>query len=607
MLKFYSAAAFLSSFGEAWYNLSSEVFGFLTASKGNDYLDFLLLETIRSYEPYIKYTLPILSALLLLRCLFSMLSHKSEPEVWAMIVGTNGDKFPVLHWECIIGKSRGADISVDDPKAASLHATLIRQPNGKWYISTLKRRYKLLLNKEEVGSGKTELVTGDTFTIGRRSYKFKALSPKGRAKVEASRLPAGYAIGPAFSLFILSLFELLLAFSLCFRMDEKYFYEILFSFSLLVLVEWLLYFLMRIMGRSGFEPELLAFFLSSIGLGVVVSSRPEETFVALLTIMGGVLLFILLGLWLRDFRRVRLMQFPLAVFAVSLLAFCAVFGTSIFGAKNWIVIGSFSIQPSEFVKVAYIFAGAAAMDRLFLKRELYVFIIFSAICVILLTLMGDFGTAFVFFSTFLIIAFMRSGSFATVALSIAGAAFASFLAFTLRPYIAERFDTWGHVWENVWDKGFQQAKAMSAVATGGLFGKGAGAGSLKSIFAANTDLVFAMVSEELGFIVALCAFLAIVSLGFFTVKNARQGRGAYFTIAGCGAAGMMLVQTALNVFGSLDLLPFTGVTFPFVSKGGSSLVSCFMLLAFIKASDTRRDASFIVKPLVSNRELREEE
>jgi len=101
--------------------------------------------------------------------------------------------------------------------------------------------------------------------------------------------------------------------------------------------------------------------------------------------------------------------------------------------------------------------------------------------------------------------------------------------------------------------------------------------------------------------------LAIVSLGLFTVKNARQGRGAYFTIAGCGAAGMMLVQTALNVFGSLDLLPFTGVTFPFVSKGGSSLVSCFMLLAFIKASDTRRDASFIVKPLVSNRELREEE
>lgn len=98
---------------------------------------------------------------------------------------------------------------------------------------------------------------------------------------------------------------------------------------------------------------------------MVVSSRPEETFVALLTIMGGVLLFILLGLWLRDFRRVRLMQFPLAVFAVSLLAFCAVFGTSIFGAKNWIVIGSFSIQPSEFVKVAYIFAGAAAMTVCF--------------------------------------------------------------------------------------------------------------------------------------------------------------------------------------------------------------------------------------------------
>lgn len=565
-----------------------------------------VLEILGSLEPYIKYLLPILSALLLLRCLFSMLSHSTEPEVWAMIVGTNGDKFPVLHWECIIGKSRGADISVDDPKAAALHATLIRKPSGKWYISSLKKRYKLLVNKEEV-SGKAELVTGDSFTIGRRSYKFKALSPKGRAKVEASRLPAGHAIGPAFSLIILTLFEFLLAFSLCINMDEKYFIDILLSFALLVFVEWLMYFLMRIMGRTGFEPELLTFYLSSIGLAVVVSSKPEETFMAMLTILGGISLFVVLGLWLRDFRRVRIIQFPLAVFSVALLAFCAVFGTVIFGAKNWIVIGGFSIQPAEFVKVAYIFVGAAAMDRLFLKRELYVFIIFSAICVILLTLMGDFGTAFIFFSTFLIIAFMRSGSFATVALAIAGAAFAGFLALTLRPYIAERFDTWGHVWEYVWDKGFQQAKAMSAVATGGLFGKGAGLGRLKNVFAANTDLVFAMVSEELGFIVALCAFLAIVSLGFFTVKNARQGRGAYFTIAACAAAGMLLVQTALNVFGSLDLLPFTGVTFPFVSKGGSSLVSCYMLLAFIKASDTRRDASFIVKPLVSNKELREEE
>lgn len=525
-----------------------------------------------------------------------------------MIIGSNGEKFPVLHWECIIGKSRGADISVDDPKAAALHAALIRCPDGRWHINTIKRRYRLFVNGEEVPGGKkAELVTGDSFTIGRRSYKFRALSPRGRAKVEASRLPAGYVVGPAFSLIILSFFELLLAFSLCMRADEKYLFDILLSFSLLVLVEWLLYFLMRIIGRNGFEPELLAFYLSSIGLSVVVSSKPDETFLSLLTVFGGIALFLVLGFWLRDFRRVRFMQFPLAVFAVALLAFCAVFGTVIFGAKNWIVIGGFSVQPAEFVKVAYIFAGAASMDRLFLKRELYIFIVFSAVCVILLTLMGDFGTAFIFFSTFLIIAFMRSGSFATVALAIAGAFFAGFLALTLKPYIAERFDTWGHVWEYVWDKGYQQARAMSAIAAGGLFGKGAGAGSLKDVFAANTDLVFAMVSEELGFVVAVCAFLAVVSLGFFAVKNSRQGRGAYFTIAACAASGMLLVQTALNVFGSLDLLPFTGVTFPFVSKGGSSLVSCYMLLAFIKASDTRRDASFIVKPLVSNRELKKEE
>ena len=104
-----------------------------------------------------------------------------------------------------------------------------------------------------------------------------------------------------------------------------------------------------------------------------------------------------------------------------------------------------------------------------------------------------------------------------------------------------------------------------------------------------------MLSEELGLIVALLAVLGIVILAFFTVKNAADGRSSFYVIAACAAVSMMLTQLALNVFGSLDILPFTGVTFPFVSKGGSSLIACWGLLAFIKASDTRQNASFVVK------------
>ena len=135
---------------------------------------------------------------------------------------------------------------------------------------------------------------------------------------------------------------------------------------------------------------------------------------------------------------------------------------------------------------------------------------------------------------------------------------------------------------------------MSAAASGGLFGKGAGQGWLEDIFAANTDMVFAMVSEELGMIVGICMVLAVLCLALFAVRSASHARSSYYAIAACTAMSMLLVQLSLNVFGSLDILPFTGVTFPFVSRGGSSMLACWMMMGFVKGADNRRDASFAV-------------
>ncbi len=89
---------------------------------------------------------------------------------------------------------------------------------------------------------------------------------------------------------------------------------------------------------------------------------------------------------------------------------------------------------------------------------------------------------------------------------------------------------------------------------------------------------------------------AILTLAFFAVRSARQGRSAFYAISACATMSVLLTQLALNVFGSLDLLPFTGVTFPFVSRGGTSLLSCWMMMAFLKGADTRREASFAVRP-----------
>jgi cell division protein FtsW (lipid II flippase) len=109
------------------------------------------------------------------------------------------------------------------------------------------------------------------------------------------------------------------------------------------------------------------------------------------------------------------------------------------------------------------------------------------------------------------------------------------------------------------------------------------------------DLVFGMLIEEWGLIIACLAVLSIVTLAFFAVRSITSGRSTFYTIGACGATSMLVFQTMLNVFGCTDILPFTGVTFPFVSHGGTSMIVSWALLAFLKSSDTRLHASLAVK------------
>ena len=140
--------------------------------------------------------------------------------------------------------------------------------------------------------------------------------------------------------------------------------------------------------------------------------------------------------------------------------------------------------------------------------------------------------------------------------------------------------------------GFQQTRTLIYTASGGLFGLGLGKGELRNIFAAAEDLVFGVVCEEFGMIMGFLIPLTYCAVAVWAVVNSGKAKSTFYSIVGVAASAMMLFQTMLNVFGITDLLPLTGVTLPFVSKGGSSVVSCFCLLAFIKAIDTRTYASF---------------
>ena len=546
---------------------------------------------------------PFLALIVLFRCVRSMLPGRADPETWGYLVSPEGAVQPLLHWECIIGRARSSDVKLPFKDVASVHAVLTRNDKGDWTVHNLSRKSGVKINNRDVPST-APLRDGDILSCASHPMQFAANTELHRALQERRRPIAGWRVAPGVTLFFLTLLQALLVLEFSVSKVNEHFVPIALAFAGLVLIEWLCYFLIRSMDRSGFEPETIAFFLCTLGLAVCATATPKALTFQLILLLVGVTLFFLFGWWLRDLRRVKTLRWPMAILALVFLALNLVIARSTNGARNWISIGGFSLQPSEFIKIAFIYVGATTLERMFRSKSILFFIGFSAICVGGLALMGDMGSALVFFATFLVIAFMRSGSFATVLLAITSAAMAGTLVLSVKPYVAQRFQTWGHVWEDVNGAGYQQTRALSAAASGGLFGQGAGNGWLKNIFAANTDMVWALICEEMGLIVAICALLAIVALAVFTVKNAARNRSSYYVIAGCAAVTAMMVQVALNVFGSLDILPFTGVTFPFVSHGGSSLLSCWLLLAYIKAADTRRGGSFIVTTPKPEKEAR---
>jgi len=543
-----------------------------------------------------QWVIIVLSVLVVLRCLRSMLARGYEKEVWAYL-RSGRDTLSVNHWENILGSSPSADVRIKKMGVKRVHAVLKRGDDGVWTIYNIFSRTHVEVNGVRVPASGADLEDGDIISLGGNSVKFLDITTDKRRRLESQRTLAGRRVSPSLTLFELTVLQLFLVLQHALTADEFNLIAIALAYSVVILLQWCCFNAMRIINRGGFEIEILAFYLTSIGLAVAASSTPEDMFKQTLLVVLSVAMFLLTGWWLRGVNRTAVMRVPAAMLALGLLALNILTSDYINGAKNWLEIGGYSLQPSEIVKVLYIYFGANTLDKLYRRKNLFAYMVFSAACVIGLALMGDFGTALVFFVTFLVVSFMRSGSIATVLLAVSGAVMAGVMAVSVKPYIARRFAVWGHVWEDPYNLGYQQTRALSAAAAGGLFGKGAGAGWLKNVAAANTDMVFAMVAEELGLIVAICTVAAVLAMALFAIRSAGKGRSAYFSLASCAVVSMLMVQMALNVFGSLDILPFTGVTFPFVSRGGTSLVSCWMMMAFLKGADNRKGGSFVVRPV----------
>lgn len=547
------------------------------------------------FTAFQRYAAPILALLILVRCARPLLTFRREPEIWAWLCLSDGKRLPITHWENVIGRSKKSDIVIDFPTVSRNHAVLTRYDDGSWTISDAHSKSGIMVNGEPVQI--CALEEEDIISIGGLEMTLLPISRKQEIRLAQLRTKASSIWAGIFNVLLLTVFQGICIISFLLGGANGHETDILLGFGGIALCQWVLLIFYACIRRSSFEVETIAFFLSTMGMAAIATVAPSEAVKQLIALALGLLAFLGIGWALRDLERAKRVRYLAGFAGIGFLVITLLFGTEIYGAKNWLIIGSLSIQPSELSKVCFVFVGASAMERLMNKRNLVLFIAYSVIICGLLAIMNDFGTALIFFCSFLVIAYLRSGSVGTIALAITSLGFAGVVLLRIAPHAVRRFAAWRHVWEYPLSSGYQQTRSLMCMASGGYLGLGAGNGWMKNMFAADSDVVVATIGEEWGLLMVIISVAAVISLAVFAVRSAAVGRSSFYTIGGLTAASILVIQVILNALGTVDVVPLTGVTFPFLSNGGSSMIGAWGLLAFVKAADTRQNGSFAV-PLV---------
>ena len=277
-------------------------------------------------------------------------------------------------------------------------------------------------------------------------------------------------------------------------------------------------------------------------------------------------------------------------FIISVVLFLAtiLFGFASGGAKNWIDLGPVSIQPSEFIKVPFAFFIASfytnyekiiekPFGKYYLNIGVYIFIL-------LFFIQRELGTAIIFFATMILTQFVYERDRKLIIANIVAMIFGVLLAYFIFAYIRVRVETWLDPWSVINDKGYQITQSLFALASGGLFGTGIGLGRPDYIPVAESDFIFPAICEEFGIFMGIAVVLLFLILVYRAIKISLMQEKLFFSILSFCIGCLFAIQTFVILGGVLKLIPLTGVTLPFISAGGSSMISGFILLACLQYS-----------------------
>lgn len=257
-------------------------------------------------------------------------------------------------------------------------------------------------------------------------------------------------------------------------------------------------------------------------------------------------------------------------------------GSESFGAQLSLNFGAFSVQPSEFVKITFVFFVAAMFYQSINFRTIVTTTAVAALHVMILVASRDLGGALIFFLTYVFMLFVATGSWLYLGAGLASGAGASVLAYQLFDHVRRRVAAWSNPWADIANTGYQITQSLFAIGTGSWFGMGLCQGMPSKIPVVEKDFIFSAVSEEMGALFAICVLLICLGCFLQFMMIATRMQASFYKLIALGLGLEYIIQVFLTVGGVTKFIPSTGVTLPFVSYGGSSMLSTFILFGIIQ-------------------------
>ena len=319
-------------------------------------------------------------------------------------------------------------------------------------------------------------------------------------------------------------------------------------------------------------------FLCALCILVLYDTNPTYAYSQAVYYFIGLLAMVVCIYLIRLLKSFRLLIWPMMLLSLALLALPLVIGKETFGAKNWFYVGGISVQPSEIVKLVLVIVLA----RFMADRRMLPWLVFSVGCLGVLMLQKDLGTALLYFFTTIFLFYASTGNLALTGLGLAGGAGAAVTGYKMFAHVKRRVAIWQNPWSDYDNAGYQIIHSLMAIASGGLFGVGLGLGSPRTIPVYHTDFIFSVICEQFGLIFGCCVLLMYVAIIWRGAAIAMETRTSFHGLLAMGVTTLLGLQTFVIIGGVVKLIPLTGVTMPFVSYGGTSLISCLCLIGFLQ-------------------------